>query len=147
MPFPSKLRLIKFTCLGFTVIQTNLISRSFNALIQFQSQRSHPMSRNTEPNEIQDMVNGFLLLMACHALAGVVIFVVGFLVGMIWGNYIFLGVWIVGAMGFFVWQLFYVIPLVIRLRRRGKIAMMKGVLIGAVFTALVNGACFLTLRS
>jgi hypothetical protein len=48
-----------------------------------------------------------------------------------------------GAMGFLFLQLFYVIPLTIWLSRRGKNGMMKGVMIGAVLTALFNGTCFL----
>ncbi len=103
------------------------------------------MNQNNEPNEIQQIVNGFVLLMLFHILAGVVIFVLGFIVGMIFGSYSFLAVWLGGAMGFLFWQLIYVIPLVLRLKRRGRIGMMKGVIIGAVFTALVNGACFLTM--
>ncbi len=46
-------------------------------------------------------------------------------------------------MGFLFWQLLYVIPLTIWLKRWGKVGMMKGVIMGAVLTALVNGACYL----
>jgi hypothetical protein len=52
-------------------------------------------------------------------------------------------VWIIGAIGFFFWQLLYVIPLIIWLKRRRKMGMMKGVIIGAVLTALLNGSCYL----
>ena len=45
-------------------------------------------------------------------------------------------------MGFLFWLLLYVIPLVLRFRRRRKFGLMKGVIIGATLTALVNGACF-----
>lgn len=48
-------------------------------------------------------------------------------------------------MGFLFWQLLYVIPLTIWLKRRGKVGMMKGVITGAVLTALVNGACYLSM--
>lgn len=103
------------------------------------------MTQDKEPNEIQQMVNGFVLLMLFHILAGFIIFVLGLIIGMIFGSYSFLIVWFGGAMGLSFWQLFYVIPLSLRFKRRGKIGMMKGVIIGAVFTALINGACFLTL--
>lgn len=99
---------------------------------------------NTEPNEILEIIKGLVLLFSLHAIAGAFIFGLGYVVGMIWGNYTFAGVWIIGAMGFLFWQLLYVLPLTIRFRRRGKIGMMKGVIIGAVITALLNGACFLT---
>ncbi|HEY9623006.1 MAG TPA: hypothetical protein V6C78_21800 [Crinalium sp.] len=102
------------------------------------------MSRNTESNEIQEIIKGILLLLLFHILAGAIIFLLGFLIGFITGGYSIFVVWIVGSMGFLFWQLLYVIPLVLRLKRRGKIGMMKGVIICAVFTALVNGACFLT---
>ncbi len=48
-------------------------------------------------------------------------------------------------MGFLFWQLLYVLPLTIWLKRRGKIGMMKGGSIGAVITALLNGACYLAI--
>ncbi|MEQ9235604.1 MAG: hypothetical protein RIG66_16145 [Coleofasciculus sp. E2-BRE-01] len=41
-------------------------------------------------------------------------------------------------MGFLFWQLLYVIPLIIWLKHRRKMGMMKGVIIGAVLTALLN---------
>ena len=40
-------------------------------------------------------------------------------------------------------QLIYVIPLCVRLRRRGRFDTMKGVVIGAVITMLLTGSCFL----
>jgi hypothetical protein len=52
-----------------------------------------------------------------------------------------------GIIGFLFWQLLYVIPLIIWCRRRRKFGMMKGVIIGAVITALVNGACFVAFSS
>lgn len=65
------------------------------------------------------------------------------ILGSILGSSISLGIWVLGAMGFLFWQLLYVIPLTIWLKRRGKVGMMKGVIMGAVLTALVNGACYL----
>jgi hypothetical protein len=48
-------------------------------------------------------------------------------------------------MSFFLWQLLYVIPLILWLKRQGKIGMMQGVLGMAVVTALLNGGCSLVL--
>lgn len=45
--------------------------------------------------------------------------------------------------GFGMSQLLYVVPLCIWLKRKNRVSMMKGVIIGAVITALVNGACYL----
>lgn len=103
------------------------------------------MTGNTEPNEPFEIIKGLLLLLGCHLLAGLLIFGLGFIIGSIFGGYSIIGVWIVGAAGFLFWQLLYVLPLTIWLKRRGKIGLMKGVIIGAVITALVNGACYLAI--
>jgi Na+/proline symporter len=59
------------------------------------------------------------------------------------GGYAIFAIWIYGFMGFFLVQLLYVIPLILWLKRRGRIGMMQGVIGMAVVTALLNGACFL----
>lgn len=100
------------------------------------------MTRNTEPNGLNNLLKGVLLLIGCHALACLLIFVVGFVIGSIIGGYSVLVIWFGGALGLCLWQLLYVIPLTIWLKRRGKIDMMNGVIIGAVLTALVSGACY-----
>lgn len=98
------------------------------------------------PNETLEIVKGMLLLLGCHAIAGALIFLLGLLLAVIGiGDYAFAIPWVIGAAGFLFWQLLYVIPLTIVLRRRGHIAMSKGVIIAAVLTALVNGACFVTM--
>lgn len=102
------------------------------------------MTGNTEPNEPFEIVKGLLLILGCHILAIAFIVILGFIVGSILQGYAIIGVWAVGAAGFFFWQLLYVLPLTIWLKRRGKISMMKGVIIGAVIAALVNGACYLS---
>ena len=58
-------------------------------------------------------------------------------------NYVGLQVWIIGGVGFLFWQLLYVIPLCIWLQRQQQIAIRRGIIIGAVITALLNGGCFL----
>ncbi|MEA5466227.1 hypothetical protein [Leptothoe sp. PORK10 BA2] len=101
------------------------------------------MTNNPQQDELTQIIRGFTLLMGLHCIAIMLIFIVGFGIGMIAGGYTFLGIWIVGAMGFLFWQLLYVIPLILRFRHRRQFAMMKGIIIGATITALVNGACFL----
>ncbi len=104
------------------------------------------MTENTEPNEPFEIVKGLLLLLGCHILAIIFIFLLSLVIApMLQGSYAILGVWLIGAMGFLFWQLLYVLPLTIWLKRRGKIGMMKGVIIGAVITALLNGACYLVI--
>ena len=59
------------------------------------------------------------------------------------GGYLGIGIWVAGAIFLFLWQLLYVIPLVLWFRRRQYWGLMKGVIIGAVLTALLNGTCYL----
>jgi Na+/proline symporter len=101
------------------------------------------MSRETKPNGIFEIVKGLFLLLLCHVLAGVIIFFGGLIflyspIGAMFGPYTILLVWFFGAAGFLVWQLLYVIPLTIWLKREHKDGMRKGVIIGAALTALVN---------
>ena len=100
------------------------------------------MTNPPDQNEITEIFGGFMLLMAIHSIATVLIFVLGFIELMIVGLYSSGVVLIGGAMGFLFWQLLYVIPLVLRFKRRRQFGSMKGVIIGATLTALVHGACF-----
>jgi hypothetical protein len=97
----------------------------------------------SQRNEIIGIILGILMLFGMHILAAAAIFALGWIIGMIYGNYTFILVWAVGGYGFLFWQLLYVIPLIIWLRRRQKLALMKGVIIAAVITALSNGGCSL----
>jgi hypothetical protein len=54
---------------------------------------------------------------------------------------------IFGSMGISITQLLYVIPVIIWLDIRRQFALTKGVIIGAVITALLNGGCWLLLIS
>ena len=42
-------------------------------------------------------------------------------------------------------QLLYVVPLCIWLKRKNRTSMMKGAIVGAVITALLNGGCWIIL--
>mgnify|MGYP001797702765 FL=1 len=100
------------------------------------------MTNNPDQNEIAQIVGGFMVLMAFHSVAAILIFGLGFGIGMLMGGYSFLTIWVAGSIGFLFWQLLYVIPLVLRFKRRRRFGLMKGVIVGATITALVNGACF-----
>ncbi|MBW4483101.1 MAG: hypothetical protein KME14_11210 [Tildeniella torsiva UHER 1998/13D] len=105
-----------------------------------------PQNDPAPPSETLEIVKGMLLVLGCHAIAGALIFLLGLLLAVIGiGDYAFAIPWFIGAAGFLFWQLLYVIPLVITLRRRQLIARSKGVVIAAVLTALVNGACFVSM--
>ncbi|HLO52373.1 MAG TPA: hypothetical protein VK211_28495 [Kamptonema sp.] len=47
-----------------------------------------------------------------------------------------------GIFGIGLSQLLYIVPTVINLKRQQKWGEMKGVIIGAVLTALISGGCF-----
>ena len=94
-------------------------------------------------NEALGILLGILLLLAAHLIAAIVIFLISVIFGAIYGGYASLMPLIFGIAGFFLWQLIYVIPLIIWLRRRRNMGMMKGIIAGAVVTALINGSCFL----
>jgi hypothetical protein len=95
-------------------------------------------------NNSSEIFLGLMILLVMHCVSGGIIFLLGYIIGSILGGYTIFGVWIGGSLGFFLIQLLYVIPLVLRFKRQGKTARMKGVIIGAVITALLNGACFLS---
>ncbi|MBW4671380.1 MAG: hypothetical protein KME60_29155 [Cyanomargarita calcarea GSE-NOS-MK-12-04C] len=97
----------------------------------------------SQRNEILQVVLGILVLFGMHIISAIAIFILGYIIGLIFGNYTFLGVWIIAAYSFFLVQLLYVIPVTLWLRRQQKTGMMKGVITGAVITALLNGGCFL----
>ena len=99
----------------------------------------------SQRNEILQILLGIFLLFGLHLIAGAIIFGLGLLAGQIFGysSYSYLGIWLIGGLGFFIWQLLYVIPLCIWLRRQQRLEIMKGVIVGAVITALLNGSCFL----
>ncbi|BAY24818.1 hypothetical protein NIES2100_46150 [Calothrix sp. NIES-2100] len=101
----------------------------------------------SQRNEILQTLLGILILFVLHVLAAGIIFGLAGLVDQIFSpsSYYGLGTILIGSMGFFIWQLLYVIPLCIWLRRQQRLAMMKGVIIGAVITALLNGGCFLVI--
>jgi hypothetical protein len=95
--------------------------------------------------EVGEIIIGMLILFGINILVALLIFLLGLGIGQYFGSYSFLNVWLIGLQGLFLWQLLYVIPLVIRYRRQQKFARMKGVIIAAVVTALLNGACYLWL--
>ncbi|MCL1464081.1 hypothetical protein [Argonema galeatum] len=94
-------------------------------------------------NEFLGIIYGMLLLLGMHAIAIVAIFILGFVLFSNTPGYAILAFWIYAAFGFSLIQLLYVIPVVLRLKQQQRWGMMKGVIIGAVITALVSGGCFL----
>ncbi|MEM6251779.1 MAG: hypothetical protein AAF821_02550 [Cyanobacteria bacterium P01_D01_bin.156] len=84
-----------------------------------------------------DIIKGSLLLLLLHAIAAIIIFVIG-LVALIFPGYVFIQVWYLGAKGLLFWQLLYVIPLVRWLNHRHESSLVQGVVLCAGVTALIN---------
>ncbi|MBX2866065.1 MAG: hypothetical protein KTR27_21135 [Leptolyngbyaceae cyanobacterium MAG.088] len=101
------------------------------------------MINHPKPNAITQIIRGLMILMFCHGIAALLIFVLGYTIGPMVGLYGFAVIWLFGYAGFLFWQLLYVIPLILRFKRRRKFGMMKGVIMGATVTALLNGVCYL----
>jgi Na+/proline symporter len=95
-------------------------------------------------NDLTSIINGILLVFLIHiAAVGIIIFLGLILAYVINYPYISLAVYLYAGMGFSLIQLIYVIPIVLKLKQQQRWGMMKGVIIGAVLTALLNGGCWL----
>ena len=96
-------------------------------------------------NERMGRVSGIFLLIGLHIAAvilGIIILLIHFyLVGQ--DNYLTLLLFGSFFAGLGIVQLIYVIPAIIFLRRGREFALLKGLIIGAVVTALLNGGCWL----
>lgn len=91
------------------------------------------------------VIKGILLALIANILALLLILLSILLIHLNSGGYAYFVLGIVGVGGFFIWQLLYLIPLCIWLKRKGKLLIMKGVVIGAVITALITGGYVLYL--
>lgn len=100
----------------------------------------------TERNEPLGIVLGILLTLGLHVLMVGIIWLLAAWVDASKGGYAGLGVLVIGIAGFLFWQLLYVIPLVIWFQRKRHTGMLKGMVITACLTALLNGLCFLQFR-
>jgi len=103
-------------------------------------------------NERKGILAGIFLLIGLHIaaviLGTIVMFIYIYLVGNV-GKDNYLGLLLIwsffGCLG--IVQLIYVIPAIFMLRRRRSFTLVKGVIIGAVVTALLNGSCWLIVYS
>ncbi|WP_414623600.1 hypothetical protein [Calothrix sp. CCY 0018] len=100
----------------------------------------------SQQNEIQEIFKGLLLLIQSHLITlGLMFLTYYYLVRL---NSFFaplgsiMGIWL---LKFSLWQLLYVTPICIWLIIKTKYSMLKGVIIGAIITALLNGGCYLAL--
>lgn len=88
-------------------------------------------------SEVKGIAAGLTFVILMHGVFCVIMWLMGAIfptVGYnLLGAFLFLG----------LTQLIYIFPVVLILRKQRKFAMMKGVIIAAVITALLNGGCWL----
>ena len=110
------------------------------------------MSRRNDSHEIEILKGLFLLLLA-HIVAIVTVVILIYIsssIASVSPSLIssFAGmlstVLLFSLFGIGISQWLYVTPLLIQLRRRDKVGLFQGVLIGALLTMLLNGACFIS---
>lgn len=98
---------------------------------------------------IIEVFSGVILLLFTHVGVGIlgaaIITLISFLYEPLGQPLIFLSIYAFLGVGIF--QLFYVVPMVIVLARRQQWDLMKGVILGATLTALLNGGCWLMLTN
>ena len=94
------------------------------------------MSRKNE-NEIV-IVLGFVLILVIHALVTSALILASPYLPYFNREYRFF--FIPASIG--LWQIVYVIPLIILMKKKQQWGLMKGVIICAVFTALLSGGCW-----
>jgi hypothetical protein len=98
-------------------------------------------------NEALDIFNGIVIAIGFNIIATLTLFFLAPLFTQIFGliGAILTQICFFGIAGIGIFQILYIIPYILKLNRDGNFAMMKGVIIGAVIVALLNGACWLSL--
>ncbi|MGE5655678.1 MAG: hypothetical protein ACM37W_03615 [Actinomycetota bacterium] len=91
------------------------------------------------PRQEIGMILGFLLTLVLHIFALVLLLVLSpYLPYFNEGYNVFFIPAFIG-----LWQLFYVLPLIVLFKKQERWGVMKGVIICAVLTVLLNGGCWL----
>ncbi|AOY79365.1 hypothetical protein BJP36_04970 [Moorena producens JHB] len=96
-------------------------------------------------NPTRELLSGIFILFGIHIIAITIVIVVLWFINLIIPSvgYQLNTFAALSLMGIGISQLIYVIPLIIRLKQQQRWEVMKGVIIGAVLTALLNGGCWL----
>ncbi len=92
-------------------------------------------------NELGKIFLGIFLLTGIHISVLTILGVIASIP--ISGVNYFVAIYIYALAGIGITQLIYVIPLIFWLRWKRKWGLMKGIILGAVITALLNGGCWL----
>lgn len=100
----------------------------------------------SQRNETTNILLGMLLLVGMHIVLLLLICLILFIISVvptpISGNYNWMFLLFILA-GVGISQLLYVVPVSLWLKSKRRFGLMKGVIIGAVITALLNGGCWL----
>ena len=105
----------------------------------------------TQRSAAAETFRGIGILFLCHLALGFVCIVLTFVGGLIssllmnslpWIGGIIRAISLYSGLGIGLSQLVYAIPLGRRFKRQRRFNAMKGVIIGAVITTLLNGGCF-----
>jgi hypothetical protein len=107
----------------------------------------------SQRNQFPEMISGIFVVLALHFAAFWLLFLLIYLIAILNNSFPTpIGTYLTTDYRFFILlsvpgltQLLYVIPLVFWLKRRQRWGLMKGVISGAVITALLNGGCWLLL--
>jgi hypothetical protein len=92
--------------------------------------------------ELGKILSGFFLVIGLHIAAVLIGGLIGSIASFL-GIYSIASILLFAALGIGITQIIYIIPLIIWLIRQRNWGLMKGVIIGAVITALLNGGCWL----
>ncbi|MCP6761412.1 MAG: hypothetical protein NHB32_22350 [Fischerella sp. CENA71] len=101
-------------------------------------------------NEFSYVIGGIFLVLGMHVIATLILGILAYIELMLASQYnirFFQPIFGIYFFGIGITQLVYIIPVLLRLKRQEKFALMKGVIIGAIVTALLNGGCWIWLIS
>jgi heme/copper-type cytochrome/quinol oxidase subunit 4 len=96
-------------------------------------------------NEIRTVLISTLLYLGFNAILAAIAFllITNLYSSPSFGSASLLFIWFIAGIG--LCQLVYAMPIILLLEQQGRSAVAKGVIIGAVITALLNGGCWVTL--
>jgi hypothetical protein len=99
----------------------------------------------SQDNESGKVIFGVLLVIVIHFLVWSLVFSLVYKIPQGLGTlpYQIMNYFKYGALNIGISQIVYVVPVLIELNRRQQAAVAKGVIIGAILTALLNGGCWL----
>ncbi|MEP0770716.1 hypothetical protein NDA06_15680 [Trichocoleus sp. ST-U1] len=98
-------------------------------------------------NEITEMISGIFLVLGIHILVWIILEFLSFIIVNLLSIYSIAQILAILIFSIGLSQLLYVVPIIFWLRRQQRWGLMKGVIIGAVLTALLNGGCWLLILS